>query len=180
VRFFFRAASGAAFSSDGALGVQVSRPVGEIKVRIETDGGRGESLVKGVVVSLPAIALSVKPGGSNGRAQILGGLDRRTRASKLSSCTAASARSKSSGQLSLQAAASTRSDEQGRSHPNRPVRERLSRLRLIGVFARDRIKADFARTRLIDFAGASRPALSAAGYQRQFIPATPVHFRVWS
>jgi hypothetical protein len=62
--------------ADGAVGVQVSQPVGEIKVRrgIETHGGKGESLVKGVVVNLSAIALSVKPGGSIQRAQILGGL----------------------------------------------------------------------------------------------------------
>jgi hypothetical protein len=52
----------------------VSQPVGEIKVRrgIETYGGKGESLVKGVVVNLSAIALSVKPGGSIERVQILG------------------------------------------------------------------------------------------------------------
>jgi len=53
----------------------VSQPVGEIKVgSLETYGGKGESLVKGVVVNLSAIALSVKPGGSIERVQILGGL----------------------------------------------------------------------------------------------------------
>jgi hypothetical protein len=54
----------------------VSQPVGEIKVRrgLETYGGKGESLVKGVVVNLSAIALSVKLGGSIERVQILGGL----------------------------------------------------------------------------------------------------------
>ena len=54
----------------------MSQPVGEIKVRrgLETYGGKGESLVKGVVVNLSAIALSVKPGGSIERAQIPGGL----------------------------------------------------------------------------------------------------------
>ena len=54
----------------------VSQPVGEIKVRrgFETYGGKGESLVKGVVVNWSAIALSVKPGGSIERVQILGGL----------------------------------------------------------------------------------------------------------
>jgi hypothetical protein len=62
--------------ADGAVGLQVSQPVGEIKVRrgIETFGGKGESLVKGVVMTLSAIALSVKPGGSIERAQIAGGL----------------------------------------------------------------------------------------------------------
>jgi hypothetical protein len=62
--------------ADGAVGVQVSQPVGEIKVRrgIETYGGKGESLVKGVVMNLAATALSVKPGGSVDRVKIHGGL----------------------------------------------------------------------------------------------------------
>jgi hypothetical protein len=62
--------------ADGAVGVQVSQPVGEIKVRrgIETYGGKGESLVKGVVMNLAATALSVKPGGSIDRVKIHGGL----------------------------------------------------------------------------------------------------------
>jgi hypothetical protein len=62
--------------ADGAVGVQVSQPVGEIKVRrgIETFGGKGESLVKGVVMKLAATALSVKPGGSIERAHIAGGV----------------------------------------------------------------------------------------------------------
>jgi hypothetical protein len=61
---------------NGAAGVQVSQPVGEIKVRrgIETFGGKGQSLVKGVVMNLSATALSVKPGGSIERAEIAGGL----------------------------------------------------------------------------------------------------------
>jgi hypothetical protein len=62
--------------ADGAVGLQISQPVGEIKVRrgIETFGGKGESLVKGVVMSLAAVAFSVKPGASIERAQIDGGL----------------------------------------------------------------------------------------------------------
>jgi hypothetical protein len=62
--------------ADGAVGLQVSQPIGEIKVSrgIETFGGKGDSLVKGVVVKLSAIALSVKPGGSIERARIEGGL----------------------------------------------------------------------------------------------------------
>src|SRR5262249_2387472 len=62
--------------ADGAVGLQVSQPVGEIRVRrgIETFGSKGDSLVKGVVVELSAIALSVKPGGSIERARIEGGL----------------------------------------------------------------------------------------------------------
>jgi hypothetical protein len=61
---------------DGAVGIQIGQPVGEIIVRrgIETYGGTGDSLVKGVVVRLPAVALSVKPGGSARRVSIAGGL----------------------------------------------------------------------------------------------------------
>jgi hypothetical protein len=62
--------------ADGAVGVQVSQPVGEIKVHrgIETYGGIGESLVKGVVMNLAATALSIKPGGSVDRIEVRGGL----------------------------------------------------------------------------------------------------------
>jgi hypothetical protein len=62
--------------ADGAVGIQISQPVGEIVVRrgIETYGGTGDSLVKGVVVKLPAVALSVKAGGSARRISISGGL----------------------------------------------------------------------------------------------------------
>ena len=62
--------------ADGAVGIQISQPVGEIAVRrgLETYGGVGESLVKGVVVKLPATALSIKPGGSARRIAIAGGL----------------------------------------------------------------------------------------------------------
>ena len=51
---------------DGAVGVQISQPIGTLVVRrgIETFGGTGPSLVKGVVQNLSATALSVKPGGS--------------------------------------------------------------------------------------------------------------------
>jgi hypothetical protein len=62
--------------ADGAVGIQISQPVGQIRVRrgIETYGGIGDSLVKGVVVKLAAIALSVKPGGSARSIVISGGL----------------------------------------------------------------------------------------------------------
>jgi hypothetical protein len=62
--------------ADGAVGIQISQPVGRIKVRrgIETFGGAGDSLVKGVVVKLSAIALSVKPGGSARKIDVAGGL----------------------------------------------------------------------------------------------------------
>jgi hypothetical protein len=61
---------------DGAVGIQVSQPVGEIKVRrgIETFGGVGESLVKGVVTRLHATALSIKPGASVRKLEIKGGV----------------------------------------------------------------------------------------------------------
>jgi hypothetical protein len=60
---------------DGAVGIQISQPVGQIKVRrgIETFGGAGKSLVKGVVVELSAIALSVRPGGSARKIDVAGG-----------------------------------------------------------------------------------------------------------
>lgn len=62
--------------ADGAVGIQISRPVGQITVRrgIETYGGNGDSLVKGVVVRLSAIALSIKPGGFARSVEIAGGL----------------------------------------------------------------------------------------------------------
>jgi hypothetical protein len=62
--------------ADGAVGVQISKPVGRLVVRrgIETFGGTGESLVKGVVVTLSAIGLSVKPGGSANSVEIDGGV----------------------------------------------------------------------------------------------------------
>ena len=62
--------------ADGAVGLQVSQPIGTILVKrgIETFGGAGDSLVKGVVVRLSPIALSIKPGGAVERAEIRGGL----------------------------------------------------------------------------------------------------------
>jgi hypothetical protein len=63
--------------ADGAVGIQISQPVGQITVRrgIETFGGTGDSLVKGQVVKLPATALSIKSGGSARRITIAGGLN---------------------------------------------------------------------------------------------------------
>jgi hypothetical protein len=62
--------------ADGAVGIQLSQPVGQISVRrgIETYGGTGDSLVKGVVLRLSAIPLSIKPGGSARKIVITGGL----------------------------------------------------------------------------------------------------------
>jgi len=62
--------------ADGAVGIQISQPVGEINVRrgIETYGGTGDSLVKGVVVKLAATALSITLGGSARQIEVAGGL----------------------------------------------------------------------------------------------------------
>lgn len=62
--------------ANGAVGVQVSQPMGPLHVRrgIETYGDTGDSLVKGVVVSLSAIALSIKAGGSVAEIVIGGGV----------------------------------------------------------------------------------------------------------
>jgi hypothetical protein len=62
--------------ANGAVGIQISQPVGKIRVRrgIETFGGTGDSLVKGVVLKLSAIALSIKPGGGARKVEIAGGL----------------------------------------------------------------------------------------------------------
>jgi len=62
--------------ADGAVGIQISQPIGRLVVRrgIETFGGTGPSLVKGVVISLSAIGLSVKPGGSAREIEISGGI----------------------------------------------------------------------------------------------------------
>jgi hypothetical protein len=62
--------------ADGAVGVQISQPIGTLLIRrgIETFGGTGKSLVKGVVAELSAVAFSVKPGGSALSVTIDGGL----------------------------------------------------------------------------------------------------------
>jgi hypothetical protein len=62
--------------ADGAVGIQISRPIGRLVVHrgIETFGGTGSSLVKGVVTSLSAIGLSIKPGGSAREIEINGGI----------------------------------------------------------------------------------------------------------
>jgi hypothetical protein len=62
--------------ADGAVGIQISQPIGRLIVRrgIETFGGTGQSLVKGVVMALSAIGLSIKPGGSVREIEIAGGI----------------------------------------------------------------------------------------------------------
>ncbi len=51
---------------DGAVGLQIAVPIGRVLVRsgVETFGGLGASLARGVVMRLAAVALSIKPGGS--------------------------------------------------------------------------------------------------------------------
>ena len=62
--------------ADGAEGIQISQPIGRLVVRrgIETFGGTRPSLVKGKVISLSAIGLSIKPGGSAREIEISGGI----------------------------------------------------------------------------------------------------------
>lgn len=50
---------------DGSIGIQVSKPIGTITVDedVTTHGSIGNTLVKGVIMQLPAEAFSVKPGG---------------------------------------------------------------------------------------------------------------------
>ncbi|WP_202863577.1 hypothetical protein [Ornithinimicrobium avium] len=52
-------------TGDGSMGIQVSKPLGHLVVTgdVTTSGGEGLSLVKGVQVTLQAVALSVKAGG---------------------------------------------------------------------------------------------------------------------
>lgn len=61
---------------DGAVGIQISQSIGKITVQngVETFGGTGPSLVKGVMQELAAVGLSVKSGGSARAIFIHGGL----------------------------------------------------------------------------------------------------------
>jgi hypothetical protein len=61
---------------DGSIGIQVSKPVGTIVIDegITTHGSVGDTLVKGVIMKLPAAAFSVKPGGSVERFTVGGNL----------------------------------------------------------------------------------------------------------
>jgi len=61
---------------DGPIGVQISQPIGRLVVSrgIETFGGTGQSLVKGVITTLSAVGLSVKPGGSANQIIVEGGI----------------------------------------------------------------------------------------------------------
>jgi hypothetical protein len=61
---------------DGSIGVQLSRPLPGLTVRqnLSTEGGEGLSLVKGVQVTLKAVALSIKPGGALERLEVGGAI----------------------------------------------------------------------------------------------------------
>ncbi|MDF8262633.1 hypothetical protein [Luteipulveratus flavus] len=63
-------------TGDGSIGVQVSKPLGALTVHhdVETTGGEGMSLVKGVQMTLKAIAFSVKEGGAVGSVTIGGAM----------------------------------------------------------------------------------------------------------
>ena len=61
---------------NGSIGIQVSKPVGSISVKngIVTKGSEGQTLVKGVIMNLPADGVSVKPGGEIKELNISGGI----------------------------------------------------------------------------------------------------------
>ncbi len=51
--------------ADAAIGIQIGQPIGRLIVHkgIHTEGGTGDSLVRGVITRLSAHALSIQPGG---------------------------------------------------------------------------------------------------------------------
>ncbi|WEK21730.1 MAG: hypothetical protein P0Y49_11355 [Candidatus Pedobacter colombiensis] len=61
---------------NGSIGMQFSKPVGSIEVKhgVVTNGSEGQTLVKGVIMTLPADAISVKPGGEIKELKISGGI----------------------------------------------------------------------------------------------------------
>ena len=61
---------------DGSIGMQISQPVGTIEIvkNIETMGGIGDSLVKGVIMRLEATALSLQPGAEVKKLEVGGDL----------------------------------------------------------------------------------------------------------
>ncbi|MFI2211658.1 hypothetical protein [Streptomyces sp. NPDC020141] len=62
--------------ADASVGVQISKPFGTLTVRhgIETHGGTGPSLVKGEIRTLPATALSLRPGSRAAAVRVDGGI----------------------------------------------------------------------------------------------------------
>lgn len=63
-------------NGNGSIGIQVSKPVGSISVTngVITHGSEGQTLVKGVIMNLPADAISVKPGGEIKELNVSGGI----------------------------------------------------------------------------------------------------------
>ncbi len=63
-------------TGDGSIGIQVSKPLGTLTVRgdVETTGGEGLSLVRGVQMTLQAIAVSVKSGAHIGTLTVDGAI----------------------------------------------------------------------------------------------------------
>jgi len=61
---------------NGSIGMQISKPVGSIIIKngIVTNGSKGQTLVKGVIMELPADGVSVKPGGEIRQLTISGGI----------------------------------------------------------------------------------------------------------
>jgi hypothetical protein len=61
---------------DGSIGVQLSKPLPKLTIakKLSTEGGEGLSLVKGVQLTLKAIALSIKPGGALDELQVGGSI----------------------------------------------------------------------------------------------------------
>ena len=62
--------------ADAAIGIQIGQPIGRLIVHngIHTEGGAGDSLVRGVITRLSAHALSVQPGGRVETVEIGGSL----------------------------------------------------------------------------------------------------------
>jgi hypothetical protein len=63
-------------NGNGSIGMQFSKPVGSISVSngVVTHGSEGQTLVKGVIMTLPADGVSVKPGGEIKELNISGGI----------------------------------------------------------------------------------------------------------
>ncbi len=61
---------------DAAIGIQIGQPIGQLIIRngIHTEGGAGDSLVRGVITRLSAHALSIQPGGRVEAVQVDGPL----------------------------------------------------------------------------------------------------------
>ena len=70
---------------DGSIGIQVSKPVGTIEVKgpVLTLGSVGQTLVKGIIMTLPANGVSIKPGGEIRNLILSGGIE--TRGDKVTS-----------------------------------------------------------------------------------------------